>query len=239
MGLYLSGHPIDEHLAELKQIAPTRLVNLRPERGGQIAAGLLHGFRTMKSKSGDTIAFLTLDDRSARFEVSLFAKEYEKYRDLIQKDEILIIECSVSVDDYSGGMKGRARQLMTLEQARRKYASQLTLQLESKALPVNFCELLESILMPYCQQAATLGATGTTGGGHPAAAAMAREELAPAQPCRVLINLQRADSKGCIILGEDWQVTPADELIERLKSEFGRTQVGLKYSKSSLNQKSA
>ena len=237
LGLYLSGHPIDEHLAELKQIAPTRLVNLRPERGGQIAAGLLHGFRTMKSKSGDTIAFLTLDDRSARFEISLFAKEYEKYRDLIQKDEILIIECSVSVDDYSGGMKGRARQVMTLEQARRRYAHQLTLQLDSEALPGNFCDLLENILQPYCQQQEmAVGATGTNGGHAPPPPARSADDAGAEHPCRVMINLQRPTSKGCIILGDEWQVTPADELIERLKSEFGRNRVGLKYSKaSSLN----
>ncbi len=238
LGLYLSGHPIDEHLAELQQIAPNRLVNLRPERGGQIAAGLLHGFRTMKSKSGDTIAFLTLDDRSARFEISLFAKEYEKYRDLIQKDEILIIECSVSVDDYSGGMKGRARQVMTLEQARYKYAQQLTLHLDSAELPGNFCDVLEKILHPYCRQATGLNATGTNG-GHATAPPLVQgagipAEASPTQACRVMIDLQRATSKGCIMLGEQWQVTPADELIERLKSEFGRTQVGLKYNKAAV-----
>ena len=236
LGLYLSGHPIDEHLEELKQIAPNRLVNMRPERGGQIAAGLLHGFRTMKSKSGDTIAFLTLDDRSARFEISLFAKEYEKYRDLIQKDEILIIECSVSVDDYSGGMKGRAKHVMTLEQARYKFAHQLTLQLDSDKLPANFCDVLEKILHPYCRQALAVEATGTNGRQAPPPPPPVHAEAAAAQACRVLINLQRPSSKGCIILGEDWQVTPADELIERLKSEFGRTQVGLKYNKAaSLN----
>ncbi len=231
LGLYLSGHPIDEHLAELKQIAPNRLVNMRPERGGQIAAGLLHGFRTMKSKSGDTIAFLTLDDRSARFEISLFAKEYEKYRDLIQKDEILIIECSVSVDDYSGGMKGRARQVMTLEQARHKFAQQLTLRLDSADLPGNFCDVLEKILAPYCRQTQTMSATGTNG-SHIPVPTPGQGGAEPAQTCRVMIDLQRSTSKGCIMLGEQWQVTPADELIERLKSEFGRTQVGLKYNKS-------
>ena len=64
----------------------SRLINLRPERGTQLIAGLLHGYRTIRSnKSGQTIAFLTLDDRSARFEVGLYGQEYEKYRELLQK----------------------------------------------------------------------------------------------------------------------------------------------------------
>lgn len=228
LGLYLSGHPIDEHLDELQQIAPVRLVNLRPERGGQIAAGLLHGFRTMKSKAGDTIAFLTLDDRSARFEVSLFAREYEKYRDLLQKDEILIVECSVSVDDYTGGMRGRARHVLTLEQARKKFGQQLSLNLRADNLPGNFCDVLENILRPYRRHQLSMEATGT--GSGPDAMPAAEEG------CRVIVNFQRPGSRGCIMLGDEWQVAPADDLIQRLKSEFGRDQVGLKYSKaSSLN----
>lgn len=231
LGLYLSGHPIDEHIDELKQIAPSRLVELRPERGGQIAAGLLHGFRTMKSKAGDTIAFLTLDDRSARFEVSLFAKEYEKYRDLIQKDEILIVECNVSVDDYTGGMRGRARQVMTLEQARKQFGRQLSLELQSEALPGNFCDVLERILRPYCRQQMPLEATGTNGHAGPNGAESEGEG------CRVMVKLQRAASRGCIMLGDEWQVAPADDLIQKLKSEFGQRQVQLKYSKAtSLDQ---
>ncbi|MEX2468627.1 MAG: DNA polymerase III subunit alpha [Pseudohongiellaceae bacterium] len=239
LGLYLSGHPIDEHLAELDQITAARLARLRPERGSQIVAGLLHNFRTMKSKTGDTIAFLTLDDRSARFEVSLFAKEYEQYRDLIQKDEILIVECTVSVDDYTGGMRGRARQLLTLAEARRRFARQLSLQLETERLPGNFCEVLEGILAPYRRQAALSEvlegeATGTDG-AVPALEA-SQTDAAGAAGCKVVLHVRRANSKGCIMLGENWQVAPSDDLIQRLKSEFGRNNVDLKYQKAtSLN----
>ncbi|HAO88041.1 MAG TPA: DNA polymerase III subunit alpha, partial [Gammaproteobacteria bacterium] len=149
LGLYLSGHPIEEFLPELAKITRNRLVELRPERGTQLVSGLVNGFRTMKSKAGDTIAFLTLDDRSARFELSLFAKEYEKYRDLIQKDIIIIAECTVSVDDYTGGMRGRAKQVMTLPEARKQFANRLALKLRSEELAPSFCEHLAAILAPY------------------------------------------------------------------------------------------
>jgi hypothetical protein len=120
---------------------------------------------------------------------------------------------------------------MTLEQARHKFAQQLTLRLDSADLPANFCDVLEKILAPYCRQAQTMSATGTNG-SHIPVPTPGQGGAEPAQTCRVMIDLQRSTSKGCIMLGEQWQVTPADELIERLKSEFGRTQVGLKYNKS-------
>ena len=149
LGLWLSGHPIDEFLDEISHIAKDRLVNLRPERAPQTIAGVLHSIRTMKNKAGDTIAFLVMDDRSARFEVSLFAKEYEKYREVLQKDVIMVVECTVSIDDYSGGMRGRGKSVMTLSTARRRNAHRVALNLEAESLGSDFCEHLARILEPY------------------------------------------------------------------------------------------
>ena len=149
LGLWLSGHPIDEFLGELSHITRDRLVNLRPERGPQTIAGVLHSIRTMKNKAGDTIAFLVLDDRSARFEVSLFAKEYEKYRETLQKDVIMVVECTISIDDYSGGMRGRGKSVMTLSEARKRNAHRVALDIEADSLSSNFCEHLARILEPY------------------------------------------------------------------------------------------
>jgi DNA polymerase-3 subunit alpha len=229
LGLYLSGHLIHEYLDELKHITNGRLANLRPERGTQRVAGLLYDFRTMKNKAGDSMAFLMLDDSSGRFEVSLFAKEYEKYRDLIQKDQILLVECTVSVDDHSGGMKGRAKQIMTLAAARKRFAQRLALNLNQAALPADFCEHLANILAPYrsiedAAESVHLNATVTHGeannGGKPPA------EI---QGCRVVINYERSGSRGRIILGQDWLVSPADDLIQRLRMEYGKDKVALDY----------
>ena len=253
LGLYLSGHPIDEFLPELAHITRSRLSSLRPERGPQVVAGLLHGIRTMKNKAGDTIAFLTLDDRSARFEVSLFAKEYEKYREMLQKDLIMVVECTVSVDDYSGGMRGRAKSIMTLSQARKKYAHRVALNLDSDSVQSGFCEHLARILEPYRKPA--LAAEGTdpgqfgegcpdeqlaaAGGAIQTPGAMApghvlngiAPQLEPEQSegCQVVVHYQRSSSRGCIMLGHDWIVSPSDDLIQRLRLEYGKEKVVLDY----------
>ncbi len=229
LGLYLSGHPIEEFLPELAKITKNRLAELRPERGTQLVSGLLHGFRTMKSKAGDTIAFATLDDRSARFELSLFAKEYEKYRELLQKDVILIAECTVSVDDYTGGMRGRAKQIMTLSEARNRFAHRLAVNLEAEALPPSFCDHLARILEPYRKTELSLPieANGTNGdGGDPGQ--LAEDQ----QGCQVVVNYERADSRGCIMLGQDWCVAPTDELIQRLRLTFGKDRIELDYKQA-------
>lgn len=233
LGLYLSGHPIDEFLPELAHIARDRLAHLRPERGPQVVAGLLHSMRTMKSKAGDTLAFLTLDDRSGRFEVSLYAKEYEQFRELLQKDLILVVECTVSLDDYTGGMRGRAKHVMTLAQARKQYAHRLAVNLEQTQLRSGFCEHLANILAPYRRPRPVTAAnhieSGNTAGSSP------RSESPVTNPdsegCRVVVHYQRSGSRGCIMLGQDWVVSPTDDLIQRLRSEYGKDKIILDYKR--------
>ncbi|MEX0619169.1 MAG: DNA polymerase III subunit alpha [Pseudohongiellaceae bacterium] len=228
LGLHLSGHPIDEYLPELDKFTRARLANLRPEREPQLVAGLVHTLRSMKSKRGDTIAFVELDDRSARMEVSFFAKEYEQFRDKLHKHEILVVECLVSVDDYHGGVRGRAREAMTLTEARRKFARRLGVSLSADELTSGFCEQLAQILQPYkCVRVSggngsvvAVGAAGDHG----------LAETAPAAGCPVVIHYHRKDAKGCIMLGDDWTVSLDDELIQRLKSEYGKDRVMLDYS---------
>lgn len=235
LGLWLSGHPIDEFIDELSHITKDRLVNLRPERGPQTVAGVLHDIRTLKNKAGDTFAFLVLDDRSARFEVSLFAKEYELHREMLQKDVIMVVECTVSVDDFSGGMRGRGKSVMTLSEARKQHAHRVALNLEAESLGGDFCEHLARILEPYRKsQQQPVGPQLAAAGGsgpHPAAQppGLAQAEASEDGACEVMVRYRRAGSIGCIMLGEEWAVSPSDDLIQRLRLEYGRDKVVLSY----------
>ena len=73
LGLFVTGHPFDEYEAEVRQLAPTKLVNLQESKKPQKLAGLVVDMRLMKNKRGDNMCFVTLDDRSGRMEVALFS----------------------------------------------------------------------------------------------------------------------------------------------------------------------
>jgi DNA polymerase-3 subunit alpha len=221
LGLYLSGHPIDEFLPELRQMTRDSLANLKADRDTQVLAGLLVATRTMRSKRGDNIAFITLDDRSARLEISLFAKEYERFRDILQKDAILVVDCQVSMDDFSGTLKGRAREVMNLTQARLRYASAVQLELKADTLGKDFSLHLAKILTPYRVDPAK----------HQVVPTAQEEGAEPAPPvsCPVRICYRRPDISGWITLGEQWQVKPEQALIHDLKQLFGQQAVSIAY----------
>src|SRR5690606_12687853 len=60
LGLYLTGHPIDEYDTELNHLVSSRIAELKPEKSAQTVAGLVVAQRVMKTKRGDSMAFVTL-----------------------------------------------------------------------------------------------------------------------------------------------------------------------------------
>jgi DNA polymerase-3 subunit alpha len=235
LGLYLSGHPIDEYLPELKQLTRDRLANLRPERESQWVAGLLVSTRTMRSKRGDNIAFITLDDRSGRLEISLFAKEYEQFRELLQKDAILVVDCQVSMDDFKGAMRGRAREVLNLTQARQRFARAIELELHAGVLTPDFTRRLADVLQPYRQAPPPAPEAAGESPGQDYAdeyPVPPNAELIPPETplsCPVRIRYRRPEIAGNLQLGENWQVLPDQTLIQELHLLCGANAVSIAY----------
>jgi hypothetical protein len=48
----------------------------------------------------------------------------------------------------------------------------------------------------------------------------------------VAVTYQRADAIGCVLLGDGWRVAPSDELLGKLRNEFGTEQVRVVYRRS-------
>jgi DNA polymerase-3 subunit alpha len=200
LGLYLTGHPIDEYDAELNHLVSSRIADLKPEKSNQTVAGLVVAQRVMKTKRGDTMAFVTLDDRTARIEIAIFADAYNQSRDLLLKDGLLVINGQVSYDDYNGMLKMRADTISLLADVRQEKARELCLAVESGALAANFIQQLGVLLEPYREGA-----------------------------CPIVIDYQRSDARAMLRLGSQWQVRPEDELLQRLRDQYGADRVKLVY----------
>ncbi|PLW83019.1 DNA polymerase III subunit alpha [Kineobactrum sediminis] len=202
LGLYVTGHPIDEYEQEVRKFAPTRIADLRADKqGGQVVAGLIVAARTMKTKRGDTMAILQLDDRSARIEVTVYAETYNEKRDQLTKDQIVIIDGSVAHDDYSGGLSMRAKGVRSLLEARESFATELTIEVCQDMLDERFAERLARTL------------TVASGGS-----------------CPVSLWYRQPRNRARVKLGENWSVVPSDELLQELRDALGADSVMLCYN---------
>ena len=202
LGLYVTGHPIDEYEDEVRKFAPTRIADLRGDmQGNQVVAGLIVASRTMKTKRGDSMAIIQLDDRSARIEVTVYGETYGEYRELLGKDQLVIVEGTVDFDDYSGGVGMRARSVRSLLQARQDYVSELTIEISHDMVDDRMAARIERTL-------------AGAGGGN----------------CPVSLIYKQARNRARVRLGERWQVVPSDELLHELRECVGTERVLLLYS---------
>ncbi|MBX3706573.1 MAG: DNA polymerase III subunit alpha [Pseudomonadales bacterium] len=211
LGLYLTGHPIEDYLGELGHICATSIAGLRPRRGNQLVAGLVMSTRVMRARRGGDLCFLSIDDRSGRIEASLFSDAYEAARAKIAKDAILVFEGEVQQDDFTGAQKLKVERVYTMEEARRRFGNGLLVDLSAVPEPHVLADLptrLRACLEP-----------------HRAASSGCSVELVYQTPARDGVR-----ARGRIRLGPDWQVTPSDELILRLREEFGAERVMLSYA---------
>ncbi|MFW5443266.1 MAG: DNA polymerase III subunit alpha [Methylococcaceae bacterium] len=208
LGLYLTGHPIDRYEAELNHIrngciaslvADAERSNVKME--GRVA-GLIVEMRTRQTKKGTMMGFATLDDRTGRIEVAAFSNTFEKYRDILSKDVLLVAEGGLGIDDFSGGLRLTADRLYTFEQARELFSRCLFLDWgNNNELGLEaFIAGLKLALQPF------------TGGG-----------------CAVQIGYFSNEAKTTLQLGDAWRIHPTDELIIRLQRLLSSNAVEVRY----------
>ena len=202
LGLYLTGHPIDEYEGELRNFISKKIVEVQPSRGvTQKMAGLVVDLRLKKTKKGDPICFVTLDDRSARIDVTLYGETYEQSRNIVVKDAVLVVEGEVAEDHFSGGIKVKGTGVLNISQARAQYASSVEISCEAAQLAGRRIRELSDILSQY------------RGDGS----------------LPVTLRFRREDAKATLKLGQSWSVQANDELIIKLMDQFGGDAVSLRY----------
>ena len=118
LGLFLTGHPIDVYNHELENMSVTPISKVSGSKKTSSVAGLLVSIRTMKNRRGDNYAFLIIDDKTGRLEVSVYAEKYHSYKDLFIKDQVVVVCGAISDDSFSGGLKMVAVSIQSVYQAR-------------------------------------------------------------------------------------------------------------------------
>jgi len=198
LGLYLTGHPINQYLKELKHYTSGRLKDVHPtERGKTMkAAGLVVATRVMMTKRGSKMGLVTLDDKSARLEVMLFTEAFEKFNHLLEKDRILIIEGEVSFDDFSGGNRMTARNIIDMGEARSHFASGVEVDIDAETIDQTWLETFKEAVEPWKNGAVP-----------------------------VVVNYAQSQAKAQFRLGESWRVNPTDELMLSLETLTGAGKV--------------
>ena len=204
LGLYLTGHPIARYERDLAQLVGARIRDLAGEvrpAGGEgerwsearkvSTAGLILEIR----RRGPRVSFV-LDDRSGRIEVSLSEETYQRYRELIVKDAMVLVDGSLRFDEFSDAWRVQARSLQSLAMAREQRARRLLIDWPQGGDHNELLRALSEIL------------SQSLGG-----------------ECAVIVRYTGPEAQGTLTLGEEWKVRATARLIEQLELRFGEVRL--------------
>jgi len=195
LGLYLSGHPMDDLIGELAEFTTCRLGEVaervpegdaeRGRNGGSemTLAGMIAAQRRRPGKG----AFVSLDDGNGRIEVAVFDRLLADCADVLVGDEVVVATGKVRFDTFSQGFRMVADQVMPLDRARARFAHHLRIRLDADALTDRALHALGSALHPY------------------------RDGHTP-----VVVDYRNGRARATLKLGERWNVRPCAELIGAL-----------------------
>lgn len=112
LGIYISGHPLDDYIALMKNNCTRISTDFLPSQeeaqmgmpevnDGEIVVvgGMIVDKVVKTTKNNTMMAFLTIEDLYGSVEVIVFPRDYERNRDLIQKDSKVFIKGRAGVEE--------------------------------------------------------------------------------------------------------------------------------------------
>ena len=97
LGLYLSGHPLEEYRGLLRKHATCNTGDLEKMADGSeaILGGMMQSVRKITTAKGDIMAFVNLEDFKGIIDCTIFPRTYEKVREMLEVGKMLVIKGKV------------------------------------------------------------------------------------------------------------------------------------------------
>ena len=147
LGLYVSGHPLDDLEERLVLFRSHAIADLNdvPNETDVRLAGQIEELTTKTTRNGHTMAFLTLEDLTGQTEIVVFPNLYETVQDLLDEDPVLVVD---------GKMEERGGRRNVIANALRRFedteaSSVLNLRLDADRIDEARLKELKSVLTQH------------------------------------------------------------------------------------------
>lgn len=201
LGLYLTGHPIDVYRNELKSFVPSQINELTPTRRGvtTVFAGLVVDIANFPNRM-----MMTLDDGTARIEISANHERFNRFKEIIQLDKVVVIEGEIYEREGFDRPMGRLTKAFSLNEIRQKRANSIKITLTAEHFSKSLSRDLQQILTPYTNI-----------------------DMSAHIPVILYLDYPYATTE--LHLGLNWKVAPRDELLAKLRDYFGKEALHIEY----------
>ena len=140
LGFYLSGHPLDKYEEDIRTYASCNTKTLaeteeapespEPKRGRKeqevTLVALIVGIRTLRTRRGDPMAVVRVEDQLGEAEVVVFPDLYRESFGILSKDEVVLVKGKPEREEDIG--KILASKIGLLDEVKQREASAMTLR---------------------------------------------------------------------------------------------------------------
>lgn len=129
LGFYVTGHPLDDYKKVMQSFMPLhQFIGETQVQDNQFVkvAGIISGCTIKTTKSGDTMALLTLEDFTGRFPIIVFPKSYRACIKDVYQDNVVAIDGRFSVDERESKIVG-----MSIHSLSSKPPTEIMLKIEA------------------------------------------------------------------------------------------------------------
>lgn len=149
VGFYITGHPLDSAMDQIKTVVDSDILNLENWSADQPVriGGLIKTCKHHKSKKGDPMAFLTVEDISETVEVIVFPSAFQNCYQVLSSQEPVIVQGIVQKEER--GPKILAENIYPLPEALEKFTDRIRIKLESDKISTQKLETLKKTLYSH------------------------------------------------------------------------------------------
>ena len=146
LGFYLSGHPLVEFRSFLEKIAPGGAARLRefPGESRCTLGGIIEEVRAIRSRKGEPLHFLRIEDYTGSMEVIVFADVYARFERYLFRGGLALVRGRIARE--LDQVRLVAEEIMFLEEAVHKLATSVRLHLSVEGLSRESLSYLHRLL---------------------------------------------------------------------------------------------
>jgi DNA polymerase-3 subunit alpha len=142
----MSGHPLTRHEGLLEKFTTTDSISFQEKRDGEVVriGGIVTHVKTIHTKRGDLMAFVTVEDLHGSIEATVFSSVYAEVRELLVDDAAILIQGRIQRDENS--VKMLADSIIPLGRAEELWSASIHFNLEIDRTDRKILERLNGIL---------------------------------------------------------------------------------------------
>ncbi|HSO19780.1 MAG TPA: OB-fold nucleic acid binding domain-containing protein, partial [Desulfosarcina sp.] len=149
LGFYLSGHPLNRYEDAVAKFTNANAVSIREtaDKSAVRIGGLISGVRTLRTKKGDPMAFVQVEDLQGTVEVIVFPDTYAGCEALLREDAPVFVQGQAQKEENA--VRVVAETIVDMEQAEEIWTASVHITIDMARAPSTLLADLQHVLVRH------------------------------------------------------------------------------------------